>query len=113
MFVRITQHVSGQVSYINFLFLFNLIRYLPEITVRQILHRGFEDDFLREGSEVLKHVIPKMIQIWKQLGFPPAKNQERFKAAISHHKVIADFPCYILCIFSLLILVPRNYGSQC
>ena len=42
---------------------------------------------MRESSEVFKHVIAKMIQIWKQLGFPEVKIQERFKAASLRHKV--------------------------
>lgn len=49
--------------------------------------RTFEEDFLKEGTTVLKVVIPKIVQIWKQLGFPPAKNEERFRTAISHHRV--------------------------
>lgn len=52
--------------------------------------RVFEEEFLREGTEVLKHVIPKMVQIWKQLGFPPTKIQERFTTTVSHNKVNLD-----------------------
>jgi hypothetical protein len=55
--------------------------------IHSSLSRAFEDEFLKEGSQVLKNVIPKMVQIWKQLGFPQSKNQERFKTAVSHHKV--------------------------
>jgi len=47
----------------------------------------FESDFIKEGHDVLGVIIPKMTQIWRQLGFPPGKSQERFSAAISHHKV--------------------------
>ncbi|XP_046648070.1 protein regulator of cytokinesis 1-like isoform X1 [Daphnia pulicaria] len=52
--------------------------------------KAFEDEFLKEGSQVLKNVIPKMVQIWKQLGFPQSKSQERFKTAVSHHKELWD-----------------------
>ncbi|XP_032795248.2 protein regulator of cytokinesis 1 isoform X1 [Daphnia magna] len=52
--------------------------------------KAFEEEFLREGTEVLKHVIPKMVQIWKQLGFPTAKIQERFRTAVSHNKELWD-----------------------
>lgn len=45
---------------------------------------------LKESHDVLHTIIPKMTQIWRQLGFPPAKSQERFAAAISHHKVALD-----------------------
>jgi len=46
----------------------------------------FENDLLKESHDVLHVIIPKMTQIWRQLGFPPGKSQERFAAAISHHK---------------------------
>jgi len=46
----------------------------------------FENELLQESHDVLQAIIPKMTQIWRQLGFPPGKSQERFAAAISHHK---------------------------
>lgn len=49
--------------------------------------REFEDMFIREAQDVLRGYIPKFVQIWKELGFPPSKVEERFKTAISHHKV--------------------------
>ena len=42
---------------------------------------------MRENSEVFKHVIAKMIEIWKQLGVPEVEIQERVKAATSQNKV--------------------------
>ena len=42
---------------------------------------------MRESSEVFKHVIAKMIEIWKQLGFPEVEIQERVIAATSQNKV--------------------------
>ena len=52
-----------------------------------------EDQFLDEASEVLRGFQPKMVQIWRQLGFPKVKQVERLNTAISHHKVKL-FNCY-------------------
>nr|CAH0103397.1 unnamed protein product [Daphnia galeata] len=49
--------------------------------------KAFEDEFMRENSEVFKHVIAKMIEIWKQLGVPEVEIQERVIAATSQNKV--------------------------
>jgi len=48
--------------------------------------KNMEDQFLDEASEVLRVFQPKMVQIWRQLGFPKVKQVERLNTAISHHK---------------------------
>jgi len=52
-----------------------------------VSHRDHEDKLIQQGGDVLRSVAPNMVMIWKQLGFPPAKMEERLRAAISHHKV--------------------------
>ena len=68
---------------------------------------------MRESSEVFKHVIAKMIEIWKQLGVPESKIQERFIAATSQNKVKSPMILFKFFKSNILIGYCRSDGDLC